>query len=82
MHIDKSYKYKLNNIIYVSGILPKDAEIIEIMEILNAEEDYELQRILDNEIVGNSIWLRNGDVQENYKEIKKQNKDILNVNND
>ena len=71
MHIDKSYKYKLNNIIYVSGILPKDAETIEIMDILNAEEDYELQRISDNEIVGNYIWLRNGDVQENYKEIKK-----------
>lgn len=72
MYITQSYKYKLNNIVYVSGTVPEGATIIESMDILCADEGYELKRILDDEIVGNSIWLHDGDVQENYQEIEVQ----------
>lgn len=68
MFITKYYKYEYEGIIYVSGRVPEGATIIETMEILNAENGYDLIRISDNENVGSSIWLRNGDVQENYKE--------------
>lgn len=68
MFITKSYKYVKGGITYVSGKLPEDATLIEIMDILNAEEGFDLIRISDNENLGNSLWLKSGDSQENYEE--------------
>ena len=72
MHIENSYKYEKDGIVYVSGNVPEGATILETMDILTAESGYDLIRISDNENVGNSIWLHNGDVQENYKEVEYQ----------
>jgi len=71
MFISKCYKYKQDSIIYVGGIVPKKSTILETMDILNAEKGYKLKRIGDEKILGNSIWLRNGDVQENYIEVEE-----------
>lgn len=68
MFITQTYKYRHNDIVYVGGQAPDDAEIIETMNILNAEEGYTLIRKSDLEDIGSSIWLRNGDSQENYEE--------------
>ena len=74
MFITQTYKYKYNGIVYVGGPVPEGAEILETMDILNAEDGYDLIRIADDENVGSSIWLRNGDTQDNYieKEIKDE----------
>lgn len=71
MFITQVYKYEENGIIYVGGNPPQDATILEIMDILNAEEGYDLVRISDGENVGNSIWLKDGDSQDNYTEIEQ-----------
>ena len=68
MFITQVYKYEYNDIVYVGGDVPQEATILETMNILNSEEGFELVRKSDGENVGNSVWLRNGDVQENYKE--------------
>lgn len=68
MFITQCYKYKYNEIIYVGGQVPEDATILETMDILNAENGYDLIRKSNNENVGANIWLKDGDVQENYKE--------------
>lgn len=68
MKIEQSYKYKKDGVVGVSGIVPEGAEIIETMDILCADEEMTLIRISDKEDVGNSMWLRNGDKQENYRE--------------
>ena len=70
MFITQCYKYEKDGIVYVGGEVPEGAEILETMDILNAEEDYDLIRIVDEEKVGNSIWLKDGDSQDNYKEVK------------
>lgn len=70
MFITQSYKYELNGIIYVSANVPEGATILETLDILNAEEGFELVRKSDGENVGNSVWLHNGDVQENYEEVE------------
>ena len=70
MFITQCYKYKYNEIVYVGGQVQEGAEILEIMDILNAEEGYDLIRILDDENIGNSVWLHDDDVQENYREEK------------
>jgi hypothetical protein len=72
MYITQCYKYEYNNIVYVGGNVPEGAEILETMNILNAEDGYELVRISDNENVGSNIWLHNGDVQENYTEVEAE----------
>jgi hypothetical protein len=77
MFITQCYKYELNGIVYVGGNLPEGAEILETMDILNAEEGYELIRKSDKEAVGNSIWLHNGDIQDNYEEIEEKNDEIM-----
>ena len=75
MYIVNSYYVKReDNCIWLQAGLepdPKD-EIIEERPILNAEEDMDLIRIADDENIGSSIWLRNGDVQENYREEKHE----------
>lgn len=68
MYITETYKYQKDGIVYVGGEVPEGAEILETMEILNAEEGYDLIRIADDENMGSSVWLHNGDVQENYRE--------------
>lgn len=68
MYITETYKYKKDGIVYVGGEVPEGAEILETLEILNSEEGYDLIRISDNENVGSSVWLHNGDVKENYRE--------------
>ena len=68
MFITQVYKYKHNGIVYVGGQVPEGAEILETMDILNAENGFDLIRISDDENMGNSVWLHNSDVQENYRE--------------
>lgn len=68
MFITQCHKYKYNGIVYVGGDVPEGAEILETMDILNAEDGFELIRIADEENVGTSVWLRNGDTQDNYTE--------------
>lgn len=77
MFITQTYKYKYNDIVYVGGEVPEGAEILEIMNILNAEEGFDLIRIADEENMGSSVWLRNGDVQENYREEKNVEPDFI-----
>ena len=72
MFITQVYKYKYNGIVYVGGQVPEGAEILETMDILNAEEGFDLIRVSDEENMGSSVWLHNGDVQENYREIEQQ----------
>lgn len=72
MYITQTYKYEYNGVVYVSAEMPKGATILEILNILCAEDGYELERIADGENVGNSIWLHDGDVQENYREVPAQ----------
>lgn len=76
MFITQCYKYKYNGIVYVGGQVPDGAEILEIMDILNAEEGFDLIRISDEENMGNSVWLKDGDVQENYREEKEDESSI------
>lgn len=78
MFITQTYKYKYNNIVYVGGKVPEGAEILETMDILSAEDGYDLIRITDSENMGSSIWLRNGDTQDNY--IEKEHKDESSIN--
>ena len=78
MYIIKCYKYKFNGIVYISGNVPEDATILETMNVLNAEDGYELVRIADSEKVGNSVWLRDNDSPENYEEIEIINEDNSN----
>jgi len=77
MFITQCYKYKYNGIVYVGGQVPEDASILETMNILNAENGYDLIRISDEENMGNSIWLHDGDIQENYKEEKSVESDSI-----
>jgi hypothetical protein len=70
MHITKYYKYNEDEIVKVSGNLPENVVVLEEMDILYAEDGYELVRISTNENVSDCIWLHNNDVSENYKEIK------------
>ena len=75
MFITQVYKYKKDGIIYVGGNVPEGAEIIETMNILNAEEGYDLIRISTDENVGSNIWLKDGDKKENYIEVKAEDDD-------
>lgn len=72
MFITQVYKYEYNGIVYVSGNVPEGATIIETMDILNAEEGYDLVRKSDGENVGNSVWLKDGDTDDNYIEVEDE----------
>lgn len=72
MYITQVFKYRYNEIVYVGGNVPEGAEILETMDILNAEEGYDLIRQVDNENMGNSVWLKDGDSQENYYEVEEE----------
>ena len=71
MFITQVYKYEKDDIVYVGGNVPEGATILETMDILNAEDGYDLVRKSDGENVGSSIWLHDGDMQENYIEVKQ-----------
>lgn len=77
MFITQCYKYEKDGIVYVGGNVPADATILETMDILNAEEGFDLIRIADNENMGSSVWLKDGDVQENYKEVESVEPDSI-----
>ena len=72
MFITNCQKYEFNGVIYVGGEVPDDAIILENMDILNAEQGYSLQRISDNEVIGANVWLKDGDSQDNYREIPEE----------
>jgi hypothetical protein len=73
MFMTTTYKGIKNGVIgYYCGFKPEDATILETMDILNAEDGFELVRKSDSENVGNSVWLHDGDVQENYEEVEAQ----------
>ena len=74
MHIDLMYRYtdeKGNTVI--SGNLPEGVVPEETMNILTAEDGYVL--VKDGEIVGCSVWLKDGDSMSNYTEIKEEQDD-------
>ena len=77
MFITQCYKYKKDGIVYVGGEVPEGAEILETMDILNAEEGFDLIRISDNENMGNSVWLKDSDTQDDYREEKSIQLDNL-----
>ena len=72
MFITQVYKYRKDNIIYVGGELPIDAEVLETLNILNAEDGYDLVIIATDENIGSSVWLKEGDSEDNYKEIPQE----------
>lgn len=70
MYHTECYKYEKDGVVRVSANVSEGATILETMDILNAEEGYALIRISDNENVGSSVWLKDGDAEENYKEVE------------
>lgn len=70
MFISKCYKFIENRIVYVGSNVPEGAEILTIMDILNAESGFELVRNSDGENIGNSVWLKDDDNEKNYTEVK------------
>lgn len=73
MHIDNMYKYQgQDGKVKISENVPEGSQILEEMHILCSEEGYVLKRKSDSEIVGCSVWLKNGDKQENYEEIEDE----------
>lgn len=81
MYITQSYKYEYNGIIYVSSEVPEGATVLETMDILNADDGFNLIRKSDGENVGSSVWIHDGDTENNYIEIKQpeenENGDII-----
>ena len=71
MFITQCYKYEKDGIVYVGGNVPDGANVMETMDILNAEDGYELVRKSDGENVGSSVWLKDGDSQDNYEEVEQ-----------
>jgi hypothetical protein len=69
------YKYEINGIIYVSANVPEGATIVETMDILNADDGYELVRKSNGEKLGANVWLKDGDTQDNYNEIPEPQED-------
>lgn len=79
MHIEYMYRYTdENGNTIISGHLPQGITPDETMDILNAEDGYDLIRIADGENVGANIWLHNGDVQENYREEEHEEEEDAN----
>ena len=70
MYHTECYKCEKDGVVRVGANVPEGATILETMDILNAEEGYALIRISDNENVGSSVWLKDGDVEEDYKEVE------------
>ena len=81
MYITQTYKYEKDGIISVGSNVPEGATVLETMDILNAEDGYNLIRKSDGENIGANVWLKDGDTENNYNEIKqpeeKENGDII-----
>lgn len=54
------------------GFKPDNADITEERPVLYAKDGFELVRISDGENVGSSVWLKDGDVKENYEEVEAE----------
>ena len=78
MYITQCYKYEVNGVIYVGGTPPQDATILETMDILNADDGYNLIRKSDGEKLGANVWLKDCDTQDNYIEIPEPQDDESN----
>lgn len=65
--------YVTNGAIYC-GFKPEGVEVIEEREVLYPAEGYELER--DGERFS-CVWLKDGDVQENYTEVKIDEPDSI-----
>ena len=71
MQIKITYVGTLNGINGIwCGFKPEGAIITEERPVLYAEAGYTLIRKSDEEKIGNSVWLRDGDTQDNYYEIE------------
>ena len=69
MKIKTTYVGTLNGINGMwCGFKPDGVIITEERPVLYAEENMDLIRIADEENMGSSVWLQDGDVQENYRE--------------
>lgn len=79
MRITKFYKYRKDGKIYVGGSMPEDSEKLEVLDILNAEEGFVLVSKRDRENVGSSVWLYDGDSQDNYIEVKEPEEGVDNA---
>lgn len=72
MYIVQYFKYEKDGIIGVSPTVPDGAEVLETMDILYADDGKDLIRISDEKNMGKSVWLREGDSQENYREEEQE----------
>lgn len=71
MYHTECFKYEKDGVVCVGGNVPEGSTILEKMDILNADEGKTLIRISDKEdeeVVGSSVWLHDGDVETNYRE--------------
>lgn len=66
MYITKMYKVNEDGFCKITGNPKPESEILEVLDILNAEEGLTLFK--GEEVIGNSVWLHDGDVKENYTE--------------
>lgn len=73
MYIDITYVFRRKDgvIGYHCGEMPTGMEILEERTILHPDEGYDLMRISDQEILS-AVWLKDGDVQDNYIEIEHE----------
>lgn len=53
------------------GFCPEGAIIIEERQVLYPNEGYSLKRIATEEILS-AVWLKDGDIQENYEEVPRE----------
>lgn len=73
MKIKTTYVGNLNGINgFWCGFLPEGVNVSEKRQVLFSEDGYDLIRIADDENIGSSIWLKDGDVMENYREEKQE----------
>lgn len=72
MKIEKMYKYKKDGVVIIGGVIPQDAELITEMDILIADKGKKLIKDGLKKPLS-SVWLRNGDSQENYEEVEIKN---------
>ena len=69
MHIKTTYIGTLDGISGMwCGFCPEDAVITEERQVLFPEEGYSLKRKATEEIFS-AVWLKDGDVEENYEEV-------------
>ena len=72
MQIKITYIGTLNGIVGMwCGFCPEGAVITEERQVLYPTDGYMLKRIATEEILS-SVWLKDGDTQENYEEVETQ----------